>query len=423
LFTALGVVGVLGFNFLIDPFDMNHVVSLPHLNLVKPEFGTHVRQSKAFAALRLKPGAIVLGSSRAEVGIDAGKIEKLPGAHVTYNLAVPSASMSELLVLLRHARFAGQLQSAIVGLDFFMFNGYKPDVPGQGAGVFLKDAGWRGRLWVRLEGLTSYMSLATATASLRTVIDQGKEIAEYDALGGRTEAYEASILHRMGSYREASRRIEGSLVRDTLLPPPGRKFAFTNESGFSTIDDFSAFLREARAGGVQLVLFISPEHARQLEVLRAAGLWERYEEWKRLLVRAIEAEAAAGNMQPYALWDFSGYNRYTTERLPASGEMTPTMRWYWETSHYRRELGDRILAKMLGGSEREMDDGSFGVRLTDASVEGHLVDVRDAQARYHRNAVADVREVEEIVCGYYRECARAKLDGDLGANQLEAILK
>jgi hypothetical protein len=69
--------------------------------------------------------------------------------------------------------------------------------------------------------------------------------------------------------------------------------------------------------------------------------------------------------RPIPLGDFSGYNSMTTEPVPPSGDTTSRMKWYWESSHYRKELGDLVLDRLLEyeGTGRAIPV-DFGILLT-----------------------------------------------------------
>ena len=78
----------------------------------------------------------------------------------------------------------------------------------------------------------------------------------------------------------------------------------------------------ARAKGVTLITFISPEHAVLLETIDRLGAWPVYQAWKRRLVELLTA-------LDVPLWDFSGYNDYTTTALQEG------YRSFFDGSHFR----------------------------------------------------------------------------------------
>jgi hypothetical protein len=83
-------------------------------------FEGNVRLAKAHVVARFQPEAVILGSSRVEVGISPSH----PGWQYerVYNLGLPQASMQETVEYLEHAISFGTLKQVVVGLDLFQFN-------------------------------------------------------------------------------------------------------------------------------------------------------------------------------------------------------------------------------------------------------------------------------------------------------------
>ena len=129
------------------------------------------------------------------------------------------------------------------------------------------------------------------------------------------------------------------------------------------------------AQGSEVVLFISPIYAWQIEEVDAAGLMPAFEQWKRDLVAMVEAFNRTSRIW-VRLWDFSGYNSVTTEAVPASGPM----RWYWEPSHYTSAAGNLVLGRVLGQPEGVPTD--FGVELTPANIETVIAATRAGHQAY-----------------------------------------
>ena len=88
------------------------------------------------------------------------------------------------------------------------------------------------------------------------------------------------------------------------------------------------------------------------------------------------------------LWDFYGYDAYSTEPVPAGGR---ALRWFIDPDHYTHVLGDIVLRRIFEGT-----DGSFGVRLTPENIEDHLKQVRGTQASYRTTQHADAERVRDI---------------------------
>ena len=80
-------------------------------------------------------------------------------------------------------------------------------------------------------------------------------------------------------------------------------------------------------------------------------MWPAYEDWKRELVRRVDA--ARGTMD-VELWDFTGFSPYADERVPRPGDTRTELQWYWEAGHFKKSLGDQMLVNMFGGQTKAM---------------------------------------------------------------------
>ena len=193
---------------------------------------------------------------------------------------------------------------------------------------------------------------------------------------------------------------ERFFAREHYFPRPRRVYSFVNEkNGNDTLDNYRQLLATAyRQNNFDLKLLISPSHARQWEVIRAAGLWCKWEEWKQALVRINEEEAHRAGKTPFTLWDFSGYNSITTEAMPNRSDPAAKMRWYTDSSHFNGEVGNIVMDKILGyhAPARILPD-DFGVKMMAENIETHLMAIRNARQRYAASHITDVLEVKEII--------------------------
>jgi hypothetical protein len=71
------------------------------------------------------------------------------------------------------------------------------------------------------------------------------------------------------------------------------------------------------------------------------------------------------------------YSPFSTEPVPAAGDRRTTTRWFWETSHFKKQLGEIMIQTMFGQGAPE-----FGARLTPETVTARNAEVRSQrQAR------------------------------------------
>src|SRR4029077_18124899 len=99
--TLIGVVAALSLcaaigliNAVVDPYGIFRWIDLPGFNAYKPAHETHVRLFKAFDVIRVRPRAIVIGTSRSDIGLRMSH----PGWTIEprYNLALDGATGEEM---------------------------------------------------------------------------------------------------------------------------------------------------------------------------------------------------------------------------------------------------------------------------------------------------------------------------------------
>ncbi len=192
------------------------------------------------------------------------------------------------------------------------------------------------------------------------------------------------------------RQVETTYLTNYLRAPKAIYRAGTTSS--KEFEELRAIIGLCRNAGIRLILCIHPYHAHMLESYRITGLWPLFEEWKRALVRIVDEDAAAHPTTPSTdLWDFSGYNDITSEPVPAAGEKGKVMQWYWEAGHYKREVGEFVLERILDasrfGAAAPVD---FGVKLAKHNIDSHLEAISADQRRYKTVRRDEVAALEDL---------------------------
>ena len=127
LATALILLVVAAINVVVDPYGIFRLVDRPGLNSVKPTAASRGPMAKAYQVLRVQPKTLILGNSRAEVGLDPNHPAWPQTARPVYNAALPGTGTATSLRYLQHvlAATAGNptAQPTLVlwGVDFMDF--------------------------------------------------------------------------------------------------------------------------------------------------------------------------------------------------------------------------------------------------------------------------------------------------------------
>src|SRR5262249_16008679 len=123
-----------------------------------------------------------------------------------------------------------------------------------------------------------------------------------------------------------------------------------------------------------------PSHARQAEVVRFLGLEPLFRQWLRELA-CVVASTDLGRTS-VRLWDFSGYNSVTTEKIPPFNTKD-RMRWYHDSVHFSSRTGRALVDQILALPPSELrDDETFGAQITSANIEEHFERRRLAREQY-----------------------------------------
>lgn len=399
----MGLVGaaltvVAGFNGIVDAYGLFRWVERTGFNANKPLQIFHERIVRGADIPRLEPDALILGTSRSQIGLTPSHPDFRAYAERVYNAALSDGSAYEALRYTQHAHAHNALKLIVVAPDFLSFGG-----PTQMAPDFTEDRlavnpqGQRNIAYRFADLAASLLSLDALRASRRTLLDQ-RLPSYFRPDGQRDEFTQLQRLAAEGGPRPTFVWSERDDVRyygcfEPFPPGPSGKPSSNGATPAhappGALGDFQALLAFAKANGIEVRALTSPSHVRAQLLIEAVGLWEEYERWKREMV---EMTSAAG-----VEWiDFNGADpRFTAEEVPADGEER-AMRWYWESSHYRKELGHIVLHRVLTGSDAPEAQG-FGASLTKENLEAHLERIRVELANWKNAHPKDWAELEASV--------------------------
>lgn len=363
---------IIAFAWVVDPFAIFDSPKIEHFNTNKPKVARHSRVYKACILQKIKPKIIFLGTSRTESGMDPNN--KNFGGNSAYNCAISAGVPVEYEYYADLAMKNG-VKHIIIGIDIFAF--YSKD---------LLHAGFDKEIFQGYIPLKYYLSLDAFQSSFKTI--GSHKTAALLKTGQIDPHILKKDLEDLGGYKKS------------FLSSEKHYFTGNYGGGFckTKTDHWEAFERildKAYQHNVKVTLFISPSHARQWEVLDKAQGYEIFEEFKHRLVSINEQTAFKNKKKPFVLWDFTGYGTLTTEEVPVTAE--GEMKWYWDSSHYKKELGDIVLDRMFDGNFSGGEEYSnFGVILTSKNIEKHLKQLRMDRSRWQDSHSIDMQEIRDL---------------------------
>ncbi|MET0322603.1 MAG: hypothetical protein ABW069_17915 [Duganella sp.] len=370
--TALAAVAML--NYQVDPY-LIHQWDTAKVRQLRPGREKLGAWGKTYALARLRPAVVYAGNSRTELGLPTATAQF--GARTVFNAGLSGASLGDAMAMVAHAVTVGPPAVVVWGIDAPSFSLEVGNTDFDRALV----ATDRWYLWRRT--LIDLQRAVTPDMTLDTL----------RLLRGTFGAICHSSLALYGQRDDVCvrDRIDGwGGTRGAVLPRI-REFIRGAGPTRQALAAFDQSLGRLCGARVQVRAYINPTHAMTVDALYRAGKGAALEQWQRDLAALFERYRDRGC--DARVVDFSGFNSITTEPVPqASGRAAMT--YYWETSHYRTNVGHLILARLAGNLSVPSD---FGVELAPQTVALHQARQRVARARYHREHPVEAAAVMALV--------------------------
>jgi hypothetical protein len=370
---VIGTVAAL--NYQLDPY-LIHQWNTPELQRMQPGRERLSAWGKTYALARFKPAIVYVGNSRTELGLPTG-IAAFAGQEV-FNGALSGASLSDAMAMVRHAATVGNLKAVAWGIDAPSFS---MEI---GNTDFDRELVAKGPLYLWRRALLNLKRAVTLDMTADSI----------RLLKGTFSGNCRSSLALQGQRDDVCmrERIDGWGGTKTAIVPRVREYirgTGPTAEAMQALDDSVAGLCR---GGTSVRLYVNPTHAMTSDALYWAGKWPELENWQTQLADLGARHRARGC--DVRIYDFSGFNSVTTESIPQVSSR-PDMVYYWEPSHYRKNVGQMILSRMFGDGAGVPDD--FGVELTPATIAAHLAQGHTGRDRYQLHHPEETRMVRAIV--------------------------
>lgn len=376
----------------VDPYRLTGLIDRPGFNHNKPQPERYQKQIKLAGARALGADVLIVGNSRAEIGLDPDYPPLAAGGRQPYNLALAGTRIQVAREQLEQLHRGGRHpRHLIVGAEFLDFP-VDPAAPARpapptAAPDALAELGWR---------FDTAFSLDALGDALRTVRQQHAEFApRMTARGFNPLAEYRQLAREEGYYALFQQRANDYAKRFATLPR-----GLVGANGSSTEwAQLRAVIEHGAADGARVDVVIYPYHAQIMALLEAAGMAPMFDTWRTLLVREIAAARAAHPDVTITLWDFSGYSAHHCEPIPAKGDRRSETRWYWEAGHFKPAMGELMLARMLGRPDADPD---FGFALGQDNLEQNRARVAAERAACAAAAPGLFRDAQAMLAARRR---------------------
>lgn len=306
----------------------------------RPAIATHERLHKEYALERVRARTLLLGNSRVLNGFNP-RNPLLP--QPAYNAAISGGSLFETWKSLQFALARQNPSLVLLGIDPASLFDPLLVRPGFGARSLAIDKDWTTAWSAKWEeGIQLLVSLFASKDSLSTLLAVTGPTIRYSG-GMRDPASMDTDKNDVAKRRALSAKLllspEAGVTRQVWVP--GQATALQE------------MVRECAQRGIRLIIFLQPAHATRLErdLKNEAYLRNRLQS-----VREVLAEVDV----PIELWTFLGFNEITMDPVGDTGPM----HYYWEVSHYREEVGNMIIERILGMENQSVNlQSNFGRRV------------------------------------------------------------
>jgi hypothetical protein len=368
--TVGGTVATL--NYQVDPY-LIHQWDSAELQRLLPGREKLSPWGKTYALARFQPQVLYAGNSRTELGLPV-QANRFGGRRV-FNAALSGASLADAAAMVGHAAIVSKLDTVVWGID---------------APSFSMEIG-NTDFDRELVAVDRFYLLRRRLINLKRALSVDMTLDSIRVLRGTFGNVCQSSLALLGQR-------DGRCVRDRIdslggtgkaILPRVRDFARGGGPTAEAMQELAQSTQALCRSGTRLRLYINPTHAMTIDALHWSGKWQALEAWQAQLAELAERQRRQGC--DVRVFDFSGFNSVTTEAPPQVSRVAE-MRNYWETSHYRANVGELVLERMFGHG-----DASFGVELTPQSLAQHQSAQRAARDRYHREHPAETALVRSVL--------------------------
>ena len=361
--TAVGAALASALVVVVDPYGLYGVVDKPGFNQVKPQLTRYQKEIKTANAAASGARSFIIGNSRAEIGFNPAHPALADGGKPAYNLSMAGHALGSAREQLAQLAAKGQHPAKlVVGVDFldFLVDPRRATPPLEA--VRMPSA--FDRLQWQFDTLFSIDSVLDSVSTVRLQHTRFPVSMRRDGFNPFIEYQK--YARDDGYYPLFQQRAMENAKRFRKMP----KGLLDQSRGSSVdFDNFTDIVSEAARQKAEVHIAIYPYHAQVLALFESAGMLPLFDQWKSELAQRVERVRAAHPGARIALWDFSGYSAYQCETIPGKGDKASKTRWYWEAGHFKAELGDLVLSRMLEGGAGAAPAEGFGTPLRSDTLE------------------------------------------------------
>jgi len=344
------------FNYIVDPYGFNKLILIEGFNKIKESNAGFTIKYKMPQLAKGTWTNLMLGSSKIGV-MDNHVVDRYLGGK-TFNMDQPTPAMPIQFDAFMYAVHFNPVKNLIFAVDFLSFN---KNLPLNKDYLQLKN---RVRTYDHFTNLDLYLNIDTLKKSLE-IIEKN-----FSGTAKRKLHFYPNGMREYANYIDAYNK-------GTFDPKKNikkhLKLYFDPEKGIYSHYEYSnTFMQQVkqiitycRKHHIHTYVYISPVYVEHFYAIKAAGLLDEYEHFKRELVKITD------------YIDFTGVNSVT--RNPNN---------YWDSSHLKIELTKVVMAKLFHDTSLKGYQ-DFGTMVTPNTIETHLTKQRKQYKAIDLNRLLD----------------------------------
>lgn len=339
------VVNVGGFMLLIagalwvNPFGL---FDWPNRAMNQRPMHSHGEVFKVRMIERHQPDFIIFGNSRAEVGF--GVDDEVTGFANGVNAAISGGSFPEISRIIQHSLNVAKPKEMLLVIDpnSFTTASIRPSFEQLAIGRTIR---FPEQIWRRVFFHSHWSYLWGEIDTKLRSKDSLRPAPFLD--GDRGLRGDESIRKQLRS--EGGSRV-ASLHWERTFSRPSSNFSATAKNNLVV---YRNLVLESCQRGIRFVTLLPPMNTRMVKLWTQTYGASFLNDWLSQ-IRGINAKAGetCKGVSP-ELWSAMIANSITTEEIPDPGVPETEMVHYWETSHFRRHVGDDVLAQINGRAYSE----------------------------------------------------------------------
>ena len=334
-------------NWIADPFWYYRVVEIPGFNQIKPKFRYFEREFKPLILTKVKPQAIILGSSYAEIGLDPMHPALTRTGLKTYNFGMIAAHWDEVHCNFHFAIQNNPISQILLGIDAGTLenNDCSEKINSMGQPNHIKNL----------------LSFEASIQSFKVLLRQKSSEATHTREG----------LFFFSKRDSGTKERFSDIKRNSQCTPLEETPKPTENLKRLDLEGFRHTIRTVLARNIALKIIINPMHAYAYENVLKCKSDTAYWDNVYQVAEALEQETSK-SPNSIELWNFTGYNKFMAQTVSPG----PEVRYWQDPRHYNFELGNFFMDRMYRiKNSKDPETSNLGSAVTTDNLYSHVENI------------------------------------------------